>query len=487
MRYLCLVLLLFSFNSFSAVNRFRSDDAPGCAGATNRIVAQLKYLVKYAAGYNPPRFVVVDANEVKVSMGMCHGYLETHEQAACPEDQPNETDLGCAPDDEPNPEPCLGGGTPVNGICPPIGPGDDDNPPTGGGGDDNPNPEPCLGGGTPVNGICPPIGPGDDDNPPTGGGNDDNPPTGGGGDDNPPTGGGGDDNPPTGGGGDDNPPTGGGGDDNPPTGGGGDDNPPTGGGGFPDFCRDNPDICLYPPDDPACYDNPALCDVPENEDLLATIRQVTEAVKEQHYNTNTEIKTSTLNTANNTNDLLTAAKANHDQLNKIASNTYSIANNTSDANALLKKNTANIVGAIKDIKSKDYKGQFSVLKSRLDSILQEMRKGFCDKNPEHVSCITELKGNAYSEVFDSSDFNSLHTDIEKVKKEITAKINSFKGILGTPQISSGGRITPVEFSLNHQGQSIAVKQDGFNQVGEMSKAIVIAICSVLALMIVVRM
>jgi len=399
MRYLCLVLLLFSFNSFSAVNRFRSDDAPGCAGATNRVVAQLKYLVKYAAGYNPPRFVVVDANEVKVSMGMCHGYLETHEQAACPEDQPNETELGCAPDDEPNPEPCLGGGIPVNGICPPIGPGDDD----------NPNPEPCLGGGIPVNGICPPIGPGDDDNPPTGGGDDDNPPTGGGDDDNPPTGGGGDDNPPTGGGdddnpptgggGDDNPPTGGGGDDNPPTGGGGDDKPPTGGGGFPDFCRDNPDICLYPPDDPACYDNPALCDVPENGDLLATIRQVTEAVKDQHYNTNTVIKTNTLNTANNTNDLLSATEANHDQLNKISSNINSIANNTSDANALIKNNTAKIVGAIKDIEGNDYSGQLSAIKSELTQVGNELQKGFCDKNPNHESCVEKKADTSSCEKF----------------------------------------------------------------------------------------
>ena len=429
MRYLCLVLLLFCSNSYAGEWVMVARQGGAALFCEREGPSLLKRTAKKFAGRYSGFSLVVKTcrqRENNKGLGYFYGIVYAMPIGSCNEGQyPEYPSTECLPD----PEPCLGGGTPVNGICPPIGPGDDDNPPTGG----------------------------DDDNPPTGGG------------------------------GDDNPPTGGGGDDNPPSGGGGGGNPPTGGGGFPDFCRDNPDICLYPPDDPACYDNPALCDVPENEDLLATIRQVTEAVKEQHYNTNTEIKTSTLNTANNTNDLLTAAKANHDQLNKIASNTYSIANNTSDANALLKKNTANIVGAIKDIKSKDYKGQFSVLKSRLDSILQEMRKGFCDKNPEHVSCITELKGNAYSEVFDSSDFNSLHTDIEKVKKEITAKINSFKGILGTPQISSGGRITPVEFSLNHQGQSIAVKQDGFNQVGEMSKAIVIAICSVLALMIVVRM
>ncbi|MGF1718028.1 hypothetical protein L4D08_24505 [Photobacterium chitinilyticum] len=391
MRYFLLVLLLFCSNSYAGEWVMVARQGGAAWFCEREGPALLKRTAKKFAGRYSGFSLVVKTcipRKNNKGLGYFHGIVYAMPIGSCNEGQyPEYPSTECLPD----PEPCLGGGTPVNGICPPIGPGDDDNPPTGGGDDDNPP----TGGGDDDN---PPAGGGDDDNPPTGGGGDDNPPTGGGGDDNPPTGGGGDDNPPTGGGGDDNPPTGGGGDDNPPTGGGG-GNPPTGGIGFPDFCRDNPDICLYPPDDPACYDNPALCDVPENEDLLATIRQVTEAVKDQHFNTNTVIKTNTLNTANNTNDLLSATEANHDQLKKIASNTNSIANNTSDANALIKNNTAKIVGAIKDIEGNDYSGQLSVIKSELTQMGNELQKGFCDKNPNHESCVEKKADSSSCEKF----------------------------------------------------------------------------------------
>ncbi|WEM45789.1 virulence factor TspB C-terminal domain-related protein (plasmid) [Photobacterium sp. DA100] len=219
-------------------------------------------------------------------------------------------------------------------------------------------------------------------------------PDGGGPDGGGPDGGGPDGGGPDGGGPDGGGPDGGGPDGGGPDGGGPDGGGPDGGGPgeMPDFCRDNPDVCLYPPDDPACIENPALCDVEPSEDVLAAIRQVTAAIKDQHYNTNVAIKNNTTTANNIANDILSSSEYSNKQITALIDANMVSNDLAIEGNDLMAKNTNDVVKSVSDgtddiVKAVD-KGtdQLKKIKQGVDDVNSTLLEGFCERNKDHSSC-----------------------------------------------------------------------------------------------------
>ncbi|PSW13333.1 hypothetical protein C9J01_10825 [Photobacterium rosenbergii] len=168
--------------------------------------------------------------------------------------------------------------------------------------------------------------------------------------------------------------------------------PDGGNNNAPDFCRDNPDVCLYPPDDPACIENPALCDVEPTDDIIAAIQQATAAIKDQHFNTNVAIKKNTQVSNNIANDILSSSEHVNKQI-KTLIDTNMVSNDLAiEGNDLIEKNTINVVKSINDgsgdIVDAVDKGtsELKEIKKEVVDFAQEMSKGFCERNKDHHSC-----------------------------------------------------------------------------------------------------
>ncbi|MBY5948270.1 virulence factor TspB C-terminal domain-related protein, partial [Photobacterium rosenbergii] len=168
--------------------------------------------------------------------------------------------------------------------------------------------------------------------------------------------------------------------------------PDGGNNNAPDFCRDNPDVCLYPPDDPACIENPALCDVEPTDDIIAAIQQATAAIKDQHFNTNVAIKKNTQVSNNIANDILSSSEHVNKQI-KTLIDTNMVSNDLAiEGNDLIENNTINVVKSINDgsgdIVDAVDKGtsELKGIKKEIVDFAQEMSKGFCERNKDHHSC-----------------------------------------------------------------------------------------------------
>lgn len=294
-----------------------------------------------------------------------------------------------------------------------------------------------------------------------------------------------------GGGGDD-----GGGDD----GGGVDPTPkpdPDGGGeggdDKHDFCKNNPEYCK-PVDKPECRDAPWLCDVPPEptNDLIASINRVTASIQ-NHNKTSVDIKTNTKHVAGNTNKALDKAEAIKRSVNAIDMTTKKMAeHDDKNDKALLRKiDLSNAkLGDIKDAITKQKPGNISgaltTMNQTLKEIKSELKKGFCDKNKDHLSCQKVTERDPYKKILGNEAIADLKAQTKDVQEQLKAKMDSFKSVLGSPSFSAGGAIKPVEFSLNTLGGSVNVSFDAFNEVGASVKSLVIAICALIAFFVICR-
>ncbi|MGF1786444.1 hypothetical protein L4D00_11670 [Photobacterium swingsii] len=297
-----------------------------------------------------------------------------------------------------------------------------------------------------------------------------------------------------------------GGGDNGGGGGGGGDNggidpkpkpDPDGGGdggdSEDDFCKNNPEYCK-PVDKPECRDAPWLCDVPPEptNDLIASINRVTASIQ-NHNKTSVDIKTNTKHVAGNTNKALDKAEAIKRSVNAIDMTTKKMAeHDDKNDKALLRKiDLSNAkLGDIKDAITKQKPGNISgaltTMNQTLKEIKSELKKGFCDKNKDHLSCQKVTERDPYKKILGNEAIADLKAQTKDVQEQLKAKMDSFKSVLGSPSFSAGGAIKPVEFSLNTLGGSVNVSFDAFNEVGASVKSLVIAICALIAFFVICR-
>ncbi|WP_415721606.1 hypothetical protein [Photobacterium ganghwense] len=94
--------------------------------------------------------------------------------------------------------------------------------------------------------------------------------------------------------------------------------------------------------------------------------------------------------------------------------------------------------------------------------------------------------NPWKEILDEQDIKEMKDKEAEVKEKITKKMDEFRNLFNVPVHTGGGSITPVQFTLNHGGGSVQVKNDWLGRISADISSVIILIASVLAFLIVTR-
>lgn len=94
--------------------------------------------------------------------------------------------------------------------------------------------------------------------------------------------------------------------------------------------------------------------------------------------------------------------------------------------------------------------------------------------------------NPWKEILDEQDIKEMKDKEVEVKEKITKKMDEFRNLFNVPVHTGGGSITPVQFTLNHGGGSVQVKNDWLGRISADISSVIILIASVLAFLIVTR-